>query len=243
MKPTKLVVSDCGAVCPPTLARTLDGLTKSLPKDCTFRRKGLADTTPDPTSRTDVSVITSDHVDRDFEVVDPNGVDLTHYRANPVVLFGHDPTKPVGKCLWVKPQGPQVLAKTYYPDRPAKYTGDWLTDTVWALVAADVLRGKSIGFLPLELRDPTAEEREKGARLVISKSLLTELSVVSVPSNPAALVEQITKGLDFTSVLTWNVVGKAKRAKPNQPDWSRFKLDPDQIAKTVLQRLEARWGV
>ena len=245
MKPPKLVTADCGAVCPPALARKLDGLTKSLPQDQSFRRKLAAPTSvqTDPATRTDVSVVSADAVDRDFEIVDPAGVDLADYRANPVVLFGHDPLKPVGKALWVKAHGSQIVAKTHYPERPSKHQGDWLPDTVWSLIAADVLRGKSIGFLPLELRDPTAEEKEKGARLVISKSLLCEYSVVSVPSNPAALVEQINKGLQLESVLTWKVTGRAKQPTPKAPDWSRFKLDPNEIASTVLDRLAARWGV
>lgn len=210
----KLVTSDCGAVVSEDMARHLDSLKKDLPQECTFRRKGAIGEglTLDPGSRTDVSTITNTAVDRDFEIVDPKGIDLSHYRLNPVVLYGHSSDRPCGKALWVKETPAGITAKSYYPARPDKHQGEWLPDFVWGMIQADVLRGKSIGFLPLELREPTEEESQKGAKLVISKSLLCEFSVVSVPSNPEALVQAISKGLKPETLgTTWKVLGKAKK--------------------------------
>lgn len=243
----KLVVSDCGAVVAEPLARRLDELKKELPAECTFRRKGslaVPIESVDGGTRTEVSTITSAAVDRDGEIVDPTGVVLDDYRANPIVLFGHNDSQPVGKCLWVKATAKDVMAKTQYPERPANYEGDWLPDYVFAMIHAEVLKGKSIGFLPLDLREPSDEEREKGAKLVITKSLLCELSVVAVPCNPEALVSVIAKGIDPAPLgVTWRPVGKVKQKKPTPLDLARYRFDPEAVAAEVMARLYDRWGV
>lgn len=258
----KLVESSLGVRTTEETARHIDSLLKELPKgrEYEYRRKGQPTSTSliDTVSgeRCDVSRVATRAMDRDFEIVDPAGLDLEHYRLNPVVLFGHDQAQPVGKALWVKADADGVLAKTQYTVRPEKYLGEWLPDFVWAMVQADVLRGKSVGFLPLEVREPTPEEADAnpGLQLVIPRSILFEFSVVSVPANPTALVESISKGQSL-GPWTFNVLGRVR--KPAQvtksaPKLDRaalarqlagLRLDPERIADAALAALAKKWEV
>jgi hypothetical protein len=150
--------------------------------------------------RADVSVITSSAVDRDREVVLPAGVVLDGFRKNPVVTFNHRyDLLPVGRALWIKREADAIKAKTRYTPRPEQWQGDWLPDAIWHMVKLGDLRGKSIGFLPLEGRPPTHEEIERqpawaGVEWVYTKVLLLEYAVAPVQSNPEALVEVVGKG-------------------------------------------------
>lgn len=242
-------------------ARMIDELVKDLPKTKSyeFKRKGVvAETEVDAITRTDTSYITTRAVDRDGEIIDPDGIQLDEYRGNPIVLYGHDFDRPTGKCLWIKPSKDGLLAKSLYTERPEKYVGEFLPDFVWAMVQADVLRGKSIGALPVECRDPTPEETALNPNLwnVITKCILLEYSVVSVPSNPTALIETIGKGIGWEhwgfKVIKEAPTPKIKEPKPvkKKPvniDWTKelksITLDPTRIADEAVKRILGRWEI
>lgn len=156
--------------------------------------------------RSDVSVITSDSVDRDSEVVLPSGLDFTQFQRNPVVTLCHNyQAFPVGKCLWVKKGtmgngGDCWKAKTQYMPRPAEFPVDeeWLPDTTWAYVRDGYLPGKSIGFIPLSFRDVTPDDVRANpdyadAHWIIDHAIVLEYAVVPVQANPDALVEAVAK--------------------------------------------------
>ncbi len=92
-----------GLFMPESTARRIEELGRSIPGDFTYRR--LARTTDefqfDPGERTDVSVITTDALDRDGEVVLPSGIDWSGY--NRVVTFCHRYDQlPVGSNWWIR---------------------------------------------------------------------------------------------------------------------------------------------
>ncbi len=246
----KTVESSLGIRTTEATARKVDELLKTLPKSHSFRRRsGVGPVELSPAQRTDVSFITTRAMDRDREIVLPEGIELEDYRANPIVLFGHDQNKPVGKCLWVKATPEGLTAKTRYAERPKSFVGEWQPDFVFEMVRADVLRGKSIGFLPLEMRDPTAEELAEypDCQNVITRSLLLEYSVVSVPSNPNALVEVVGKGIGWEH---WGirVLGqvKAKQSERKSPaltkaDYRKLTPNPERIAEAAVKNLLRRW--
>lgn len=148
-----------------------------------------ATTEIDESQRAVTATITTDSIDRDGEVVLPAGLDLADYRKNPVVFFGHDmKSLPIGKNLWIKPDGKGLIAKTQFAN--TKSAGE-----VWELVRTGFLKGFSIGFLPEKgtYGAPTTKEIDanpdwKGAKAIIRKAKLIEYSVVPVPSNQDALV-------------------------------------------------------
>src|SRR5262249_38239866 len=81
------------------------------------------------------------------------------------------------------------------------WPGPWAPDAAFALVQAGLLAGKSIGFLTLESRPPTADEiaqRPELARCrrVVTRWLLLEYACTWLPVNPQTLTEAVGKGFD-----------------------------------------------
>ena len=154
--------------------------------------------------RSEVSVVTTDSKDRDGDVVMPSGFDWEHFRKNPVVPFAHDyQSLPVGKSQWITwaktANGEGWKAKTVYVPRPADHPQnlEWGPDTVFHYIKEGFLPGKSVGFIPMSMREPTDEEVRRrpdweGANLV-DKCLGLEYSPVPVPANQDALVEAVAK--------------------------------------------------
>lgn len=195
-----------------SVAKEVDKMWKRAPSDCKeigFKRVSF---TPESIEfkageRADVSLITSDIVDRDREVVLPQGIDWSQFRKNPVVPFGHKYDEPpVGHAQWVKrvksDDANGWIAKTLYATKPDDWPGVWFADAVWHLVQTEVLKGKSIGFIPVPggVRSPTSEDLKANpdwadSHAIIAKCLALEYSVVPVQSNPEALTVQVAKGL------------------------------------------------
>lgn len=149
----------------------------------------------DNDERTIKSVITTDRVDRDSEVVVTKGLDFEGFRKNPVVLFMHDATKIIGKALWVKVGRGEAVAKTQFAETD-------FAEEVWQHVKGGFLKGVSIGmdFMTMQRRDLTEKDVQKradwaGAKAIIEKAEILEFSFVSIPANPDALVRADRKGL------------------------------------------------
>lgn len=153
--------------------------------------------------RADISWITTDSVDRDFEVMTPGGGDWKTWKKNPVVTFAHMyDALPVGRGMWVVREQKGKIdgwkAKTQYIGKPPTWNGDWFADAVWHMVHEKFLPGKSIGFIPLEVKEP--EEKDLRGRpelasvgYIITRWLALEYAVAPVQSNPDALVTATAK--------------------------------------------------
>ncbi|HXG12257.1 MAG TPA: hypothetical protein VNK04_21055 [Gemmataceae bacterium] len=190
-------------------AQALDERLKALPEELRRLKRVVIDRAPTETlegERSDVSWISTEDPDRDREVVIARGMDDSHFRLNPIVTMQHAYwLPPVGRSLWRKrvTDGSRVgiKAKTQYPPRPASWPEDaeWPADCAFTLVQADLLRGKSIGFLPTRVHVPDDREREKhnwpDVRLVIDEWILLEYACVFLPAQQNAVVESVSKGL------------------------------------------------
>jgi hypothetical protein len=188
-------------------AKLLEERLKDVPRDeaFAFRRhslaRGLAEWQPE--GRADVSWITEESPDRVGDVVLARGMDDTHFQLNPLVTLNHNYNEaPVGRSLWRKRVQEGTLvgvkAKTHYPPRPASWSdGPWPPDVAFDLVQAGLLLGKSIGFVPLQLREPSADERRtpsfKAVRFIIERWLLVEYACCYLPMQPNAVVEEVLK--------------------------------------------------
>ena len=242
-------------------AKALERIICSLPKEDAYAlrrlpsQKGVSELLPE--SRSDVSWITVQAPDHAGDLVLAAGMDDSHFHLNPIVTLNHAYDRPpVGRSLWRRkidyPGGsharPGVKAKTFYPPRPGTWTqAEWPPDAAFDLVQAGMLTGKSIGFLPLELHAPSAEEIERqpqleGVRFVITRWLLLEYACCYLPMQPLAVVEEVSKSGDrtmsqapapamrFTSLTE---LSKALAARIAAPDFERILLDSWQ---RTLQR-------
>ena len=200
-------------------AQVLDAILKAQPRGDEFAyRKVVSEKAPAellPGERSDVSWISSEDPDRANEVVIAKGMNDAQFKLNPIVTLQHSyDLPPVGKSLWRKvvKDGERrgIKAKTQYPVRPADWPRDtWPPDAAFALVQADLLRGKSIGFLPTKVHTPSSTEREQtgwaNGNLVIDEWILLEHACCFLPCQQNAVVEAVSKSLpvpeEFLKVL------------------------------------------
>jgi hypothetical protein len=164
---------------------------------------------------------------------------------------------PVGKSLWRKRAKDGALvgikAKTQYPPAPPNWPEgeEWPPDCAFSLVQADLLRGKSIGFLPTAVHVPSDKERRgegRGMRgegsggdwskvdLVIDEWILLEYACVFLPAQQNAVVENVSKAVpgipkNFVKALGLQGVGTGVRGHGSG-------VSEEGIAFTSLSELE-----
>jgi len=130
-------------------------------------------------------VITTRTVDRDGEVIDPKGAELSNYEKNPVVLWAHDyKSPPIGRCLWLRQTKDNIKAKVQFAETQ-------FADEIYRLYKDGYLRAWSIGFIPKEWEDG---DGEKTPKRTYKKWELLEFSAVPVPANPEALTLAVQNG-------------------------------------------------
>lgn len=123
-------------------------------------------------------VISTPDLDRAGDIVVANGVDLSAYKANPVVLWNHNADCPVAKCIEIAVKNSAIEALVQFP--PEGDDDD--ADRLYLRIKNGVVNAASIGF------DPVKAEPIKGAGLKYIASELMEFSFVSVPANADALI-------------------------------------------------------
>jgi HK97 family phage prohead protease len=119
---------------------------------------------------------------RDNLVVEPSGIDLTHYRRNPIILWSHMPEAPVGRAMIFDQRADALEGQI---DFAPQGVSD-IADQVCGLVKAGVINAVSIGFQPLDQEPLDPHDRRAGTR--ITRAELLEVSFVSVPADKGAIV-------------------------------------------------------
>lgn len=205
------------AVIPESLKTEVEQINKvsGTKEDPFYVRKGLeVYKEPDFVSgeKAVISYITTGAVDRDGDIVKPDGVDLTHYLKHPVVLFGHKYSEmPIGRAAWIKTDvgNKGLVAKTIYANTPQ-------ADLIYNYRKEGFPLAVSIGFVPtsyvqagdISKKDEFAAELKNAVKMgwvdekktgsvktIIQKWSLLEFSDVPVPCNAEALQVACSKGL------------------------------------------------
>ncbi len=128
-----------------------------------------------------VAVATDGTQDRDGEVVMASGVDLSNFKKNPVLMFGHNYREPsIGKVLDIATDGGRILFKPQFAINESPRAAE-----IFKLYKGGYLNAFSIGFIP--------KQREGN---VYTETELLEISAVPVPANPNALVVARSEGFD-----------------------------------------------
>lgn len=123
--------------------------------------------------------------DRYGDVVRVSGWQLANYKRNPIVLFQHQNSSPVGISTKVWVQGTALMAtiKLAAPGTSA------FIDTLRSLLAQGIVKAVSVGFMPLASPNYLRDKDQQVTGLEFVSQELYEISLVSVPANPAALQE------------------------------------------------------
>lgn len=122
--------------------------------------------------------MTTDKPDRDGDIVEPSGLDFTHFEKNPVVQWAHDLTKPpIGKVI-------KIMQKKRTADAVVQFADTEFAHEVFGLYAEGYLNAWSLGFLP---KKGMVNYIDATAGLHFIEAEVVELSAVPVPANPDAL--------------------------------------------------------
>lgn len=136
--------------------------------------------------------------DRYGDIVRVDGWDLKNYNTNPVFLSQHESRKmPVGRTLRVwkakdiegSPNKKALMFRVYFP--PAEVSPE--ADAMFRLYKARILNAVSVGFQPKKVNSPKDDDERKALGLgpfgyEFLEQELWELSGVTIPANPNALV-------------------------------------------------------
>lgn len=183
--------------------------------------------------RTLTYVASDETPDRVGDVIKVNGWELMQYKQNPVILWGHDGTNipPIGRSTNVRrgtgPGGrPALLSSIEFAPKEANP----FAETVYQLAKGGFVNAVSVGFQPVANEDISEKERAALGMpkygVLYTKANLLEISVVSVPANPAALVTG-TKSLVDGGVLSDKQI-------------ERFIKEVPLSAEDAYKRLKAR---
>jgi HK97 family phage prohead protease len=124
-------------------------------------------------------------MDRDGEVVEPTAWDLKNFKKNPVILAGHDYHSPaIARATNVKLEDGKLKFKIKFPTEGA-YP---IADIDRKLYKEGIMSATSVGFIAREWQDGDGKAGKPWR--TYTKAELLELSLVTVPSNPEALVMQ-----------------------------------------------------
>lgn len=146
---------------------------------------------------------------RDGHILVPGGCRLDNYRANPIVLWSHNPDLPIGNAPDIIVEADKIRAKITFA--PAGISAK--ADEVCGLMKSGVVRAVSVGFNPIDGEPLNASKPRGGQRF--SDWELLELSAVSVPSDPDALVTARSHGdaaMPETTPVTREVRPSGSRA-------------------------------
>lgn len=158
---------------------------------------------------------------RDGHILEPRGCRLENYRANPIVLWSHDPDHPLGNAENATVGGDQISARVRF----APLGISRKADEIRGLVKAGVIRTVSVGFEPIEM-EPLDPKKPRGGQRIFEWELL-ELSFVSVPADTGAVVTARAKG--DRAMTDWKV-----GASRNLPIEDSDAWDGDAAAESVF---------
>jgi HK97 family phage prohead protease len=124
-------------------------------------------------------------LDRDNERIDPDGWDTKRFKQNPIMLWGHDSSRPaIGKVDGIRKQDGALVGK------PDFDMDDEFAANIARKVDKGILTKGSVGFRSLKVEIVEADDKEK-ADLIHRKQELYEFSIVNIPSNPNAGVRSM----------------------------------------------------
>lgn len=146
-----------------------------------------------------------DQVDRMGEVVDQASWDVKNYMTNPVILWGHDPSKPENVLGQAVALDLNNNGKSYVTAQFDDAETNRNADTVFRQLVKRTLRCVSAGFM-----NHTFEVEEDTP--VLKDNELLEISVVPIPANPRAVALALKEGSISTKDAKWLMDSMRKEA-------------------------------
>lgn len=148
-----------------------------------------------------VATSSSDVVDRYGDIIRVPGWEWKGFLdAGAPLLWAHDIRGvPLGTVLGLWTETGRAAGKNRLRSVRHFHQQTALSQEIFRLVDADMLRASSVGFRPLEVRDINDEEGKWTGGFEFVRQELYEDSIVPVPANPDALVGVKSAGCDFSA--------------------------------------------
>lgn len=127
-------------------------------------------------------VLSDESIDRHGDIIRIDGWDIAQYKANPVMLWGHDQSSlPIARATDVWVEGKRLMARAEFPTADVSQ----FADRVYRMFVDGFLSAVSIGGIPLDW------DYDRDADIFVIKQIeLLEFSAVAVPANPNALISR-----------------------------------------------------
>jgi HK97 family phage prohead protease len=174
--------------------------------------------------------------DRDGDILDPRGWDLSAFTQNPIVTWAHDyRALPIAKCTSIRSTAKGLEAVAEFPPVGLQE----FADTVFEMLKGGFLNATSVGFQPID-SEPLG--RTPGKRY--TKQRLLEFSIVPVPSNPDALVHRSSQGrVWMKSLRNWAERRDDDHSpSPKKEDTVMPTYDKDEIVLTITDEPPTKYG-
>lgn len=126
--------------------------------------------------------------DRDDEVIRLNGWDLKNFKKSPTILVNHQYHElPVAKAekVWIDKEKKALMFDIRFPEPEISSVGD----SIYKLYKNGYMTATSVGFKP-DFEKMEFGQKSGEPRVTYNGQELLELSLVSVPANPEALMAQ-----------------------------------------------------
>ena len=140
-------------------------------------------------------IVSNASVDRDRDTIAVDGWDVSDFTKNPVVLWAHQyGTPPIAKATETKVADGALRSR-------AKFTPPDLSEfghMIGRMYKEGFMNAVSVGFLPDEW---SFDEDRRGVNFL--KQAMLEFSAVPVPSNPEALIQARSAGIDTAPLVEW----------------------------------------
>ena len=186
-------------------------------------------------------VMSSEMEDRDRDIIMQDGLSVDEFMKNPIALYGHFARGfPIGK--WDNISTVRGNPRRTEGDLMFAPEGDdEVADRVARHVKSGILRATSIGFIPKRIRRREQEAEQGWSGYEILEADLMECSVVTVPSNPIALVKHADDFKDARLVIeevldTWAKHPETGLLVPREEFEEAYKLVPKN-EPSLQQRL------
>lgn len=183
-------------------------------------------------------------VDRDGDVLIPDGCDATNFLKNPVVMLNHDYCDlPVGRCVDIKRTKDSLIATTEFAPRPGDLpeSAPWQPDIIHSLYKNGFMSGFSVGFnaKPGGVRKASkADKKSFGdhCRQVFSKWDLIEYSAVGIPCNQDALTTAVSKGY-LPEAEARKILPDFKLIKPEPRVVKVYYVEPQPLPRPAKKKI------
>lgn len=196
------------------------------------------------------AVITAETLDRDGEVLIPQGMNSTEFDRNPTLFWNHDYAQPVGRCNGLKRKESTIVGDFTFAQRPDGYQGEFFPEVAAALVGQGIVNAVSVGYIPEDggvRKAIDADRRKYGDRVhtIYSRWKLLEVSLAPLQANPDALITAVKKGvMSPLAAKKWFNIDAPKRTvvTVTVPSTAvkRAPIDVDEVVRREIARAQGR---